>query len=242
MNPDYFDNFIFQFFYVKYELAILLAALHVVWLYLLTKFTNFFDFSVSDYIVSSILFGLLFLQISLQKLDGSEATIFLVSNHISYNYYIKLVKASMAVLLMLYLGFARLFCAIIVIPIVEFLVLIFLIFFSLSVIISSNHLFVIFLFLEITNIGLYCLIGLNKNSNKGIEAAYKYFVQSALATILGFFAVSLLYVQTGTLFLNELGAFFSNLNVLDMPGTLKLSMFLLIVAVFFKLGLFPLHS
>src|SRR5947209_8204484 len=84
------------------------------------------------------------------------------------------------------------------------LILIFLCFFSLVMIIISNHLFVILLFLEIVNICLYCLIGLNKNSNKGIEAAFKYFIQSAFATIMGFFSISLIYLSTGTLFLNEL--------------------------------------
>jgi NADH:ubiquinone oxidoreductase subunit 2 (subunit N) len=71
-----------------------------------------------------------------------------------------------------------------------------------------------FLYLEILNLCLYCLIGLNKDSNMGIESAYKYFVQSSFSTIIGFFGISLIYMSTGTLFLHELGILvcFDNLN------------------------------
>jgi NADH:ubiquinone oxidoreductase subunit 2 (subunit N) len=48
------------------------------------------------------------------------------------------------------------------------------------------------------------MIGLNKNSNKGIEAAFKYFIQSSFVTIIGFFAISIIYILSGTLFINEL--------------------------------------
>jgi NADH:ubiquinone oxidoreductase subunit 2 (subunit N) len=71
-------------------------------------------------------------------------------------------------------------------------------------IVDGNNLFVIFLFLELVNLCIYCLIGLNKDSNLGIESAYKYFVQSSVATIIGFFGISLIYLSAGTLNFNEL--------------------------------------
>jgi len=107
-------------------------------------------------------------------------------------------------------------------------------------IIISNHLFVIFLFLEIVNICLYCLIGLNKESNKGIEAAFKYFMQSSFITIMGFFSVSLIYLYTGTLFLNELAILLNNES--NFSFLLDFSLYILFFVIFFKLGLFPLHS
>lgn len=238
---NYLDTFITSFFYIKFELALLLTACYLILLRLSTKFTSL-RFTQMDYLAASMFFAILLFQISIDKLEGCTSTLYFFNNHITYNYYIKLIKASMAVYIFIYLWFVRLFSEIIVIPLVEFLALFFFAIFSLSIIISSNHLFVIFLFLEITNISLYCLIGLNKNSNKGIEAAYKYFIQSAFATILGFFAISLIYVQTGTLFLNELTIFFNDLAVSNMPVALKLSLYMLIIVIFFKLGLFPLHS
>src|SRR5580692_5606627 len=104
---------------------------------------------------------------------------------------------------------------------------------------SSNHLFIIFLFLELVNLCLYCLIGLNKSMNFGIEAAFKYFIQSSLVTIIGFFGISLIYISSGTLFINELALIYhaGNLNSLSIIG-----LFLIILSLFFKLGMFPLHS
>jgi NADH-quinone oxidoreductase subunit N len=105
------------------------------------------------------------------------------------------------------------FNKIIKIPIFEYLILILTCLFGLFIIIRSNHLFVIFLFLELVNLCIYCLISLNKNSNMGIECAYKYFVQSSFATIIGFLGVSLIYISTGTLFLNELSILISYDNL-----------------------------
>jgi len=97
------------------------------------------------------------------------------------------------------------FNLIIKLPFFEFIILILISFFGLNIILISNHLFIIFLFLELVNLCLYCLIGLNKYTNIGIESAYKYFIQSAYSTILGFFGLSIIYMTTGTLFINELG-------------------------------------
>lgn len=138
-----------------------------------------------------------------------------------------------------YLILLNTFNNIIKVPMFEYLIIILTCLFSILIIIKSNHLFIIFLFLEVINICLYCLIGLNKDSNMGIESAYKYFVQSSFATIIGFFGISLLYIFSGTLFLNELHLLIScdNLNVLSSLG-----IYLIITSIFFKLGLFPLHS
>lgn len=128
---------------------------------------------------------------------------------------------------------------IIKLPIFEYLILVWTCFFGLLMIIAGNNLFVIFLFLELVNLCIYCLIGLNKNSNLGIESAYKYFVQSSVATIIGFFGISLIYISVGTLNLNEL-------NILmyfnDESWLFILGVYLIISSVFFKLGIFPLHS
>jgi NADH-quinone oxidoreductase subunit N len=119
----------------------------------------------------------------------------------------------MIVCMLFYFILLNNFNKIIKIPIFEYLILILTCLFGLFIIIRSNHLFVIFLFLELVNLCIYCLISLNKNSNMGIECAYKYFVQSSFATIIGFFGVSLIYISTGTLFLNELSILISYDNL-----------------------------
>jgi NADH-quinone oxidoreductase subunit N len=105
--------------------------------------------------------------------------------------------------------------------------------------VSTNHLFYIFVFLEMVNLSLYVLIGLNKYSNFGIEIAYKYFIQSSYVTLVGLFGVSIIYIKTGTLFLSEL-----NFIIYSFPADnlIIFSFFLIFITFFFKLGLFPLHN
>jgi NADH-quinone oxidoreductase subunit N len=210
---------------------------YIIFLHIFTKFFEL-KLNVIDYMIVSLLFLILLLRCCLDDLDG-YFTVYLFNNFIIYNDLIKLFKTCMTLFFFAYLIIIYNFNNIIKIPIVEYLILIFLCFFSLVMIIISNHLFVILLFLEIVNICLYCLIGLNKNSNKGIEAAFKYFIQSAFATIMGFFSISLIYLSTGTLFLNELVILLNESNIIFI---LQFSLYVLITVVFFKLGLFPLHS
>jgi NADH-quinone oxidoreductase subunit N len=105
--------------------------------------------------------------------------------------------------------------------------------------ISTNHLFYIFLFLEMINLSLYVLIGLNKYSNFGIEIAYKYFIQSSYVTLIGLFGVSMIYIRTGTLFLSELEFILYSFPV---DNIINFSFLLIFITFFFKLGLFPLHN
>jgi len=105
--------------------------------------------------------------------------------------------------------------------------------------ISTNNLFYIFVFLEMVNLSLYILIGLNKYSNFGIEIAYKYFIQSSYVTLVGLFGVSIIYIKTGTLFLSELSFIISSFPV---DNIIIFSFLLIFITFFFKLGLFPLHN
>jgi NADH-quinone oxidoreductase subunit N len=105
--------------------------------------------------------------------------------------------------------------------------------------ISTNNLFYIFLFLEMINLSLYVLIGLNKYSNFGIEIAYKYFIQSSYVTLIGLFGVSILYIKTGTLFISELRFI---LGAFPLDNITLFSFSLMFITFFFKLGLFPLHN
>jgi NADH-quinone oxidoreductase subunit N len=114
------------------------------------------------------------------------------------------MKIFIIFLSLIFIIFLYNFLYVIKLPIFEYIILILIIILSLFLLISTNHLFYLLLFLEIINLSLYVLIGLNKYSNFGIEIAYKYFIQSSYATIVGLFGVSIIYFRTGTLFMSEL--------------------------------------
>jgi len=224
--------------YILFEIFLLIFVCYIAFLYLSTKFLRL-RLNILDFMYVSALFLVVLLRSLFDNLDGSSI-IHLFDNFIIYNDFIKLLKICMVLFFFVYLVVIYNYNNIIKIPVVEYLILVFLCFFSLVIIIVSNHLFVIFLFLEIVNICLYCLIGLNKESNKGIEAAFKYFMQSSFITIMGFFSVSLIYLYTGTLFLNELAILLNNES--NFSFLLDFSLYILFFVIFFKLGLFPLHS
>lgn len=226
-----------NFIYVKFEFYLLFFVCYLAFLYVCINFFKL-RLNILDFMFISVLFLFLLLQCALDDLDG-DSTVYYLNNFFIYNNLIQLFKLLMTLFFFLYLVIIYNFNNIIKLPILEYLILIFLCFFSLIMMIVSNHLFVIFLFLEVLNICLYCLIGLNKNSNKGIEAAFKYFIQSALATIIGFFVISVIYIFTGTLFINELSIL---LNGASLDPIMQFGICVLISVILFKLGLFPFHS
>lgn len=217
------------------ELILLFGICCILLFYL---FNSYLKYDAND-IIYIIIYLFLIAFYILYTSEIIEESYFIFNNYFicsEFNIFIKkLIIISMLIFLILLKNFNN----IIKLPIFEYLILILTSVLSILIIIKSNHLFIIFLFLEIINLCLYCLIGLNKDSNMGIESAYKYFVQSSFSTIIGFFGISLIYMSTGTLFLNDLGMLicFDNLDWLLITG-----FYFIITSVFFKLGVFPLHS
>ncbi len=217
------------------EIIILYGICCIILFYL---FNWYLKYDATDIIYISIYLFLIMLYV-LFRSDVIEESYFVLNNYFICNEFNNFIKKCIVVCMLFYLILLNNFNYIIKLPMFEYLILVFSCLFSILIIIKSNHLFVMFLYLEILNLCLYCLIGLNKDSNMGIESAYKYFVQSSFSTIIGFFGISLIYMSTGTLFLHELGILvcFDNLNWLVTIG-----IYLIFTSVFFKLGIFPLHS
>jgi NADH-quinone oxidoreductase subunit N len=180
-----------------------------------------------------VLLNILFLNVS------SSSNLFLLDNYFIYSNFIQYIKAFIICLSLFFIIYLYNFSLIVKIPIFEYIILVIIIIFSLFLMVSTNHLFYIFVFLEMVNLSLYVLIGLNKYSNFGIEIAYKYFIQSSYVTLVGLFGVSIIYIKTGTLFLSEL-----NFIIYSFPADnlIIFSFFLIFITFFFKLGLFPLHN
>jgi len=205
-------------------------------LYLLQKYFTFSNLDIFYISMYSICILCYILNVNLDSVNGS---IYILNNYFIGNNVIYQIKNLIFICFFIFLILLKNFYSIIKLPVYEYLIITLTCILGLCVIISSNHLFIIFLFLELVNLCVYCLIGLNKDSNMGIEISYKYFVQSSFVTIAGFFGVSLIYAVTGTLFLNELNIF---CNFEDINLFFKLGVFLIFLSLFFKLGVYPLHG
>jgi NADH-quinone oxidoreductase subunit N len=108
------------------------------------------------------------------------------------------------------------------------------------VMISANHLLVIYLGLELQALAFYALVALRRDEARCTEAAMKYFVLGALASGFLLYGMSMLYGATGTLDINEMSR-----RVAAGAGgnhaALVLGMVFTVAGLAFKLGVVPFH-
>jgi NADH-quinone oxidoreductase subunit N len=107
------------------------------------------------------------------------------------------------------------------------------------VMLSYNHLIMLFLGIEILSVSLYILAGSKKISFFSNEAAMKYFIMGAFSTGFFLFGMALTYGASATMYLPQLQAFLSN------PGALtpmmKMGFILMLVGLGFKVAAVPFH-
>ncbi len=108
---------------------------------------------------------------------------------------------------------------------------------GMSVMSSGNSFLTIFLGLELLSLPLYAMAAMNKDSEKGAEAAMKYFVLGALASGLLLYGISLLYGATGNLHLNSIFKILIHRD--DMVTVIAL--IFVIAGIMFKFGAVPFH-
>jgi NADH-quinone oxidoreductase subunit N len=106
--------------------------------------------------------------------------------------------------------------------------------------ISANHLLVIYLGLELQALSMYALVALRRDDARSSEAAMKYFVLGALASGFLLYGMSMLYGGTGTLDLGELARRVASGNVVSRTS-LVLGVVFIVGGLAFKLGVVPFH-
>ncbi len=85
--------------------------------------------------------------------------------------------------------------------------------------VQANDLIVIFLGLEILSIGLYVLVGFDRQRSTSSEAALKYFLLGGFASAIFIYGAALVYGATGSTNLSSISYFLGN-NVVLHPGLL----------------------
>ncbi len=110
---------------------------------------------------------------------------------------------------------------------------------GMMVMISANHLLVLYLGLELMSLCLYSLIALNRDSPVSTEAAMKYFVLGALASGLLLYGMSMLYGATGTLNIERMAQAIAA-GQADR-AVLVFGLVFVVAGLAFKLGVVPFH-
>ena len=105
---------------------------------------------------------------------------------------------------------------------------------------STRDLLIIFIALGIMSLGVYVMTGLKRSSERGAEAAFKYFVLGAFSSAFFLYGIAFAYAVAGTTRLDELGLRVAGSSV--NPGVLiVLAMVLLLVGFAFKVSAVPFH-
>ena len=110
---------------------------------------------------------------------------------------------------------------------------------GMMVMISANHMLVLYVGLELLSLSLYAMVALQRDSKQATEAAMKYFVLGALASGLLLYGMSMLYGLTGTLELPRMAAILQA-GVKDHV-ILAFGIVFIVAGLGFKLGVAPFH-
>tara|TARA_B100001094_G_C18173288_1_gene796415 strand:+ start:53 stop:1258 length:1206 start_codon:yes stop_codon:yes gene_type:complete len=104
---------------------------------------------------------------------------------------------------------------------------------------KSTHLFLLFVCLELASLSSYVLVGFYKESDIGGEAGTKYFIVGSVASAIGIYGMSLLYLWNGNLQIDSLTSSWSTMENLDPFAGIGVG--LMLVAFGFKVGAAPFH-
>jgi NADH-quinone oxidoreductase subunit N len=119
----------------------------------------------------------------------------------------------------------------------EYFALIFFAICGVSIIVSYQSLFMLFLGIEILSIPQYILAGSDKRNLKSNEASLKYFLMGAFSTGFLLMGITLLYGATGTFDISKMAAIANgDLNMIALLGIL-----FMVVAFGFKASAAPFH-
>ncbi|MCH2637197.1 MAG: hypothetical protein MKZ56_02380, partial [Candidatus Thalassarchaeum sp.] len=82
---------------------------------------------------------------------------------------------------------------------VDFALLVLMVALGMSTVALSTNLFVLFVGLELASMASYVLIAFNKETQAGPEAGVKYFIVGSVASAIGLYGLSMLYIWNGDL-------------------------------------------
>ena len=105
---------------------------------------------------------------------------------------------------------------------------------------TATDLLVIFLALEVRSLAVYELTGIRRDSQKGTEAALKYFLLGALSSAFFLYGIAFTYGLTGTTRLDRIGVLLATQAMAPTPMQL-LAVGLVLVGFAFKVSAVPFH-
>jgi len=109
---------------------------------------------------------------------------------------------------------------------------------GMSLMALAQNMFLLFIGLEIASFSIYILVAFLKESKAGSEAGVKYFIVGSLASAVGLYGLSLLYLWSGTLQMDGLAEKWASDDIGALP---LIGLGLLFVGFGFKVSAVPFH-
>lgn len=103
---------------------------------------------------------------------------------------------------------------------------------------SANSLVTVFIAFELASLPSYALVAYFKDNRGSVEAGLKYFLIGALSSAIFLYGISLVYVETGALQLDEVAA---EITAIDNVGLLGVGVLMIIAGLTFKTASVPGH-
>ena len=110
---------------------------------------------------------------------------------------------------------------------------------GMMVMVSADHLLVIYLGLELMSLCLYAMVAFQRDSSNATEAAMKYFVLGAIGSGSLLYGLSILYGLTGSLDISTIHQSLMDTSSENLP--LIFALVFVVTALAFKLGAAPFH-
>jgi NADH-quinone oxidoreductase subunit N len=119
----------------------------------------------------------------------------------------------------------------------EYIVMVMFLIVGACVMVSANHLMLLYVGMEIQALAAYTLVVMQRKSEFSAEAGVKYFILGSLASVLYLFGVSYIYGTFGTLYFHEIA---THVHIVSTGGLLGIT--LILSSFLFKVGAFPFHQ
>ena len=107
--------------------------------------------------------------------------------------------------------------------------------------VSFDHMIMLFVGLEILSVAMYVLTGSDKRNLKSNEAALKYFLMGAFATGILLFGITLVYGATRSFYISNLANIIAATAPESMPSFLYIGVLLMLIGLLFKVSAAPFH-
>ena len=124
---------------------------------------------------------------------------------------------------------------------VDFALLVLMVALGMSTVALSTNLFVLFVGLELASMASYVLIAFNKETQVGPEAGVKYFIVGSVASAIGLYGISMLYIWNGDLAIYGSGGLAAKWATEGPNGLATIGLGMMLVAFGFKVSAVPFH-